>query len=88
MTIGEIVEGMILEQPLQLKCKRALIMKPLLQLEQLNVTFATQTGEVNAVRDVSFSIPESGTLGLVGESGSVPDHGFRIARVRSQTLLA
>jgi len=70
MTIGEIVEGMILEQPLQLKCKRALIMKPLLQLEQLNVTFATQTGEVNAVRDVSFSIPESGTLGLVGESGS------------------
>jgi peptide/nickel transport system ATP-binding protein len=42
----------------------------LLQLENLNVTFATQTGEVNAVRDLSFSIPESGTLGLVGESGS------------------
>jgi peptide/nickel transport system ATP-binding protein len=45
-------------------------MKTLLQIEKLNVTFATQTGEVNAVRDVSFSIPESGTLGLVGESGS------------------
>jgi peptide/nickel transport system ATP-binding protein len=45
-------------------------MKTLLQIEQLNVTFATQTGGVNAVRDVSFSIPESGTLGLVGESGS------------------
>ncbi len=42
----------------------------LLQVEHLNVTFATQTGEVAAVRDVSFTIPESGTLGLVGESGS------------------
>jgi ABC-type dipeptide/oligopeptide/nickel transport system ATPase component len=42
----------------------------LLQVEHLNVTFATQTGDVAAVRDVSFTIPESGTLGLVGESGS------------------
>src|SRR5262245_50155239 len=45
-------------------------MSLLLQVEHLNVTFATQTGEVAAVRDVSFTIPESGTLGLVGESGS------------------
>lgn len=43
---------------------------PLLQVQQLNVTFPTQTGEVAAVRDASFEIPESGTLGLVGESGS------------------
>jgi ABC-type dipeptide/oligopeptide/nickel transport system ATPase component len=43
---------------------------PLLELEHVNVTFATQTGDVAAVRDVSFTIPESGTLGLVGESGS------------------
>jgi ABC-type dipeptide/oligopeptide/nickel transport system ATPase component len=43
---------------------------PLLQVEHLNVSFATQTGEIAAVRDVSFSIAESGTLGLVGESGS------------------
>ena len=42
----------------------------LLQVEHLNVTFTTQSGVVAAVRDVSFSIPESGTLGLVGESGS------------------
>jgi ABC-type dipeptide/oligopeptide/nickel transport system ATPase component len=42
----------------------------LLQVDHLSVSFATQTGEVAAVRDVSFSIPESGTLGLVGESGS------------------
>jgi peptide/nickel transport system ATP-binding protein len=45
-------------------------MPSLLQVEHLNVSFATQTGEVAAVRDVTFSIPESGTLGLVGESGS------------------
>jgi len=43
---------------------------PLLQVDHLNVSFATQTGTVAAVRDVSFSIAESGTLGLVGESGS------------------
>jgi peptide/nickel transport system ATP-binding protein len=42
----------------------------LLTVENLNVTFATQTGDVAAVRTVSFSVPESGTLGLVGESGS------------------
>src|SRR2546423_3481511 len=41
-----------------------------LQVEHLNVGFPVQTGEVAAVRDVSFSIPESGTLGVVGESGS------------------
>lgn len=42
----------------------------LLKIENLNVTFATQNGEVSAVRDLSFDIPESGVLGLVGESGS------------------
>jgi len=42
----------------------------LLQVENLNVSFPTQTGEVAAVCNLSFSIPESGTLGLVGESGS------------------
>ena len=50
--------------------KTDLVVPSLLQVEHLNVSFATQTGEVAAVRDVTFSIPESGTLGLVGESGS------------------
>lgn len=45
-------------------------MTSLLHVENLNVSFPTQTGEVAAVRNLSFSIPESGTLGLVGESGS------------------
>jgi ABC-type dipeptide/oligopeptide/nickel transport system ATPase component len=45
-------------------------MIPLLQVDRLHVSFTTRTGEIAAVRDVSFSIPESGTLGLVGESGS------------------
>lgn len=43
---------------------------PLLQVENLNISFATQSGDVVAVRDVSFAIDESATLGLVGESGS------------------
>ena len=42
----------------------------LLQVERLSISFPSSAGEVAAVRDVSFSIPESGTLGLVGESGS------------------
>ncbi|HEV2989458.1 MAG TPA: ABC transporter ATP-binding protein [Candidatus Angelobacter sp.] len=45
-------------------------MNALLRVEHLAVRFATQAGELAAVRDLSFSIPESGTLGLVGESGS------------------
>jgi ABC-type dipeptide/oligopeptide/nickel transport system ATPase component len=45
-------------------------MSTLLEVEHLNVTFPSQSGDVAAVRDVSFSIPESATLGLVGESGS------------------
>lgn len=45
-------------------------MTALLSVQNLNVRFATRTGEVAAVRDVSFSIGEAGTLGLVGESGS------------------
>ena len=43
---------------------------PLLKIENLNVTFATQDGEVAAVRDLNFDIPQAGALGLVGESGS------------------
>jgi peptide/nickel transport system ATP-binding protein len=45
-------------------------MTSLLQIENLSVIFPTQTGDVAAVRDVSFNIPVSGALGLVGESGS------------------
>lgn len=45
-------------------------MPELLEVDNLNVSFATQTGEVAAVRDVSFKLAESATLGLVGESGS------------------
>jgi peptide/nickel transport system ATP-binding protein len=45
-------------------------MAPLLQVDHLSINFATQSGDMAAVRDVSFVIPEAGTLGLVGESGS------------------
>lgn len=41
---------------------------PLLQVQNLNVTFAH--GTLHAVRDVSFAIAKGETLGLVGESGS------------------
>jgi len=42
----------------------------LLRVDDLNVTFATPDGDVEAVRNLSFELNESETLGIVGESGS------------------
>lgn len=40
-----------------------------LQVENLNVGFQTPGGFVNVLRDVSFSVAEQETLGILGESG-------------------
>ena len=42
----------------------------LLEVQNLRVSFAASPRSLEAVRDVSFSIPRGGVLGLVGESGS------------------
>jgi peptide/nickel transport system ATP-binding protein len=42
---------------------------PLLRVEDLWVRYRTGSGEVPAVRGVSFSLPRGGSLGLAGESG-------------------
>jgi oligopeptide/dipeptide ABC transporter ATP-binding protein len=42
----------------------------LLEVENLNVRFATPDGEVHAVKDLSFTLDKGETLGIVGESGS------------------
>ncbi|SIQ12783.1 peptide/nickel transport system ATP-binding protein [Rhizobium sp. RU35A] len=44
-------------------------MTPLLTVDDLRVSFPTRTGEVNAVRGVSFTLGRE-RLGIVGESGS------------------
>jgi peptide/nickel transport system ATP-binding protein len=41
-----------------------------LDVENLSVTFATESGPLHAVRDVSFTLRAGETLALVGESGS------------------
>jgi oligopeptide/dipeptide ABC transporter ATP-binding protein len=43
---------------------------PLLEVENLSVSFPTDAGLARTIEDVSFTLQEGETLGIVGESGS------------------
>ncbi len=45
-------------------------MSDLLQIEDLKISFNIAGGRLDAVRGVSFRVPQGGTVALVGESGS------------------
>jgi len=45
-------------------------MEPILEIRDLNTSFLTSSGEVQAVRGVSFKVEKGQTIGIVGESGS------------------
>ena len=40
-----------------------------LAINDLNVSFSTEGGNLHALRDVSFDVPERRIVGIVGESG-------------------
>ena len=44
--------------------------RPVLDVKDLKVTFATDAGDVHAVKDVSFTVAPGEILAIVGESGS------------------
>ncbi|MGE6260421.1 ABC transporter ATP-binding protein [Heyndrickxia sporothermodurans] len=46
------------------------MVEQILSVENLHVSFQSQSGEVNAVRGVNFSLNKGETLAIVGESGS------------------
>ena len=43
--------------------------KEILKVENLNMHYETLTGNVDAVKDISFTVFEGQSFGLVGESG-------------------
>lgn len=43
---------------------------PVVSVRDLSITFPTADGDVHAVQNLSFEVPEGGALGIVGESGS------------------
>ncbi|MBP2626133.1 MAG: oligopeptide/dipeptide transporter, ATPase subunit [Firmicutes bacterium] len=45
------------------------MMKPLLDVQELSVSFATYAGEVKAIDEVSFQVFPGEAIGIVGESG-------------------
>ena len=49
--------------------KRQTATQPILEVDNLSIAYETRNGDVDAVRNISFSVNQGETFGLVGESG-------------------
>lgn len=58
-----------MEQQRTVAVKKGKDVQPVIEVADLGIAYETRTGDVEAVRNVSFTVAPGETLGLVGESG-------------------
>ena len=64
------MKGQAMNPSVHIKEESAGLERPLLEIRDLAINFATSNGEVNAVRNAHFTVMPGETVAIVGESGS------------------
>jgi peptide/nickel transport system ATP-binding protein len=64
------MKGQAMNPSVHIKEEPTGLVRPLLEIKDLAINFATSNGEVNAVRNAHFTVMPGETVAIVGESGS------------------